>query len=721
MSEYLKKFSNSCIVCNNNDFIEDEFGCLACSQCGSLSKNHLRVELDYEDQNKRMRNRMNKKNMNDEENDFEMEANNDYNNIEDEFTNCNTSLLRDCDSVSRISENNLKEKSINEIFQEHQELFIKLTKIFYISYKNLSYFKLNQFDTHEHIHIDSAQTNTSTLPLAYSFELNSLNLNHFSNNDTLFGQDFDHIFEVSKIIWSDLINKEYDTQTKKSNPMKRKFRSRKTTEDNREIMTKKEKHKNELNKRLIKEKNIIGIDDYKNSKLKKKEKIIKFIDEYDQVKKDFQNENFTYENVLKKCDTKRNITFEEAIHQYFTDKNLDYKMLHSEKKFDELKSNLNADNLLSLLNIIFTISNKNFFMKDYMYCFKRFDLMNSQLPIEISELKMMKYLNKEKFSRIIEKQRKIFNIKFCFKEFYTRTCNILELPESFASLCINLYAIIGNSVEKNISHLNTHENFMISVLIYVIKLLYGLNDLPYLIFLKKEDLNSAQINDPQTKDFIDSLQKGFELINIYGPKDSLFKVMKELPTLQNLLKTISLLIKKDRENTVLWESDDFKKQCNSQFKEKMKIFADKIWFNKLGSRSLLSRVDTLNKNNVHQQQTKNVQKLTTKVKMSNKFSEKLHTKNSLGELEINNFLKEELDFYDDLKNIYTKKNKKLEVPLPCDTIINYKKKAYKFEGVTPPESELMVYFFLKNYFKVDYQVLKTCNKFIEKFIMEKIK
>lgn len=720
MSEYLKKFSNSCIVCNNNDFIEDEFGCLACSECGSLSKNHLKVELDYEDQNKRFRNRINKKNMNDEENDFEMDANNDYNNIEDEFTNCNTSLLRDCDSVSRISENNLKEKSINEIFQECQELFIKLTKIFYISYKNLSYFKLNQFDTHEHINIDSAQTNTSTLPLSYSLELNSLNLNNLHNNDTILDKDFDLVFEISKLIWSDLINKEYDTQTKKSNPMKRKFRSRKTTEDNKDFMSKKEKHKNELNKRLIKEKNIVSIEDFKNSKLKKKDKINKFIDEYDQVKKDFQNEHFTYDNILRRCDVKRNITFEEAIHQYFTDKNLDYKMLHSEKKFDELKSNLNADNLLSLMNIIFTVSNKHFFMKDYMYCFKRFDLMNSHLQIQMNDLKMMKYLNKDKLSKIIDKQRKIFNIKFCSKEFYFRTCNLLELPTSFALICIKLYAIIESSIEKNISHIYSHENFLISILIYVIKLLYGLNDLPYLIFLKKEDLSSAQINDPQTKEFIDSLQKGFELINIYGPKDSLFKIMKELPTLQNLLKTISMLIKKDKENNVLWENDEFKKVYSADYKEKMKTFADKIWFNQLGSRSLLNRVDNLNKNN-SQQQIKSIQKTTTKIRISNKFSEKLNAKNSLGEIQINNFLKEELDFYEDLKNVYTKKSKKLEVPLPCDTIINYKKKAFKFEGVIPPESELMVYFFFKSYFKVDYQVLKTCNKFIEKFVTEKIK
>lgn len=53
-------------------------------------------------------------------------------------------------------------------------------------------------------------------------------------------------------------------------------------------------------------------------------------------------------------------------------------------------------------------------------------------------------------------------------------------------------------LKKNITHIYTHETLLLATLIFMIKLLYGLNDLPYLIFLEKENLNPNQVNDPIT-------------------------------------------------------------------------------------------------------------------------------------------------------------------------------------------------------------------------------
>ena len=710
MSDYDKKFFNACNLCNNNDFVEDEFGCLACTQCGSLSKNHIKVELDYEDVNKRMRNRMKKVN-NEEENDCEMEVNNEINNIEEEFTNCNTSIM--CDSEIRISNNNIKEKSINEIFHEYQEIFIKLNKLFYITNKNLCYFKIIQPD--EDLNIYSAKTNYSTQQ-HYENLMYSQNNNNSENNFN--DSDYKNIFDVSKIIWFDLINKEFQNQNKSTNRLKKKFRSRKHTEETKEKMTK-EKYKEELKSRKLKEKNIIEIDDYKSLNLRKKEKVLKFIDEYDQVKNDFTQNDLNYENVLKSQQNK-NLSFEEAIHRYFTEKSLDYKMLHSEKKFDELNSNLNNDNILSLINIIFIISNNFFFSKDFIYSYRRFDLLNSETRVEMSELKHMKYVNKERFWKLCDKHRKDFNVTISFQEFFIKTCNIIEMPQIFMRLCIKLYEKMMGVIEKNVNHIYTHENFMIAIIIYAIKLLYGLNDLPYLIFLDNENLNPNQINDSRTREFIESIIRGLELVNIYGPKDWLFKIIKELPSLQNLLKKLSNLIKTEKESNVIWEGSEFKKNYQSKYKENFKNFAEKVWFNKQGNTSLLNKVNEIKTNKLFNSSHIN-NKLNTKVKFSNKFAQKLQKKHEIDGIMTNNFLNEELEFYDDLQNIYKEKiGKKLEVPLPCDTIIKFHRQAYKFDGITPPESELIVYFFFKNFFKIDYQVLRKCNKIVEQFVNEKL-
>lgn len=114
----------------------------------------------------------------------------------------------------------------------------------------------------------------------------------------------------------------------------------------------------------------------------------------------------------------KNFTFEEAINKYFKEKNIDYKLLHSEKKFDELKSNLNADNYLSLISVIFSISNKVILTKYFTNCFKRIDGLNFEPKIELNELKLMKFISKEIFLKLLEKHRKLYNLSISSHEFF---------------------------------------------------------------------------------------------------------------------------------------------------------------------------------------------------------------------------------------------------------------------------------------------------------------
>ena len=234
--------------------------------------------------------------------------NKETNNIDDDFTNCNTSIVCDSESLdNNISKE--KSKSIYEVFQETQELFIKLNKIFYISNKNLCYLKINQFPQ-EDFNIESTQS--STFSPQHLLCKNQNNINNKSYN-YLSDNEFQKIFQISKIIWFDLLHKEFAIQSKSSNPMKKKFRSRKNTEDSLKKINIKKSFKDELSTRKLKAKNIIEINDYLNLNLKKKEKVMKFIDEYDQVKNEFTQQDLTYENVLKKCENNKNLNFEQAI------------------------------------------------------------------------------------------------------------------------------------------------------------------------------------------------------------------------------------------------------------------------------------------------------------------------------------------------------------------------------------------------------------------------
>lgn len=87
---------------------------------------------------------------------------------------------------------------------------------------------------------------------------------------------------------------------------------------------------------------------------------------------------------------------------------------------------------------------------------------------------------------------------------------------------------------------------------------------------------------------------------------------------------------------------------------------------------------------------------------------------------LNKFLKEEIDFYKMVAK-KNKKNKKIAIPLPCDTIVRYNKKAFKFEGVIPPTTELMIYYLFSRYFKIEVQVLRKCIKILDKVIEENFK
>ena len=717
MSVLPTKLSNKCTVCNNSEFIEDEFGCLACTECGIVNKNFQEVKLEYEDINRFARKKT-KMNFDEEGVDIEMQENNDHE--EEEYTNCNTSVNIN-DTESKVSDHNPNEKSMNDIFLDHQEIFIKLTKIFYNCFKKLTYFKILQIDDRNDIVIDSLGTNV-TLPFSQDLQFN------FQNNNISLDDDLKNIFEISKIIWFNLIQKEFDIQSNKLNPMKKRFRSRKNTE---EIRTepgrsdKKKKFKEELLKRQIKEKNIINMCDFKGSDLRNREKVKKFIDEYDQVRIDLNLEQFNFKNMSMKYNLKENFTFEETIHKYFREKNLDYKALHSEIKFDELKSNFNSDHILSLFYIIFSSANKVILMKDFLNMFTSFDLMVDNSKINFNELKMMKYANKEQFSKLLEKHQKQFSIKFSPSDIFIKVCNQIKMPKVFSDLCIKLYLIIEKNINKHINHNYTLESFKISIILYLIKLLYGLNDLSYLISLNNDMPN---LND-QTNDFMVTLNRALKLLDIFGPNDSFFNMKKELPTLQHLLKNISNLIKEDNENHAIWDGIEFKKNYNSNYKDKLKNFSNKIWFAQEENKFFVNKANEVekklkqyNKDNALQNKIEIDKKVqNTKVKFSNKFTDKLSQKHELKEVKFNTFLQEEIDFYEELSSFKNGKiSKNLEIPLPCDNILNFDRKAYKFEGITPPESELIIYYYFKYYFKIDYNVLRKCNKIIEKYVSEKL-
>lgn len=742
-----------CDTCQNKEYVEHENGFYVCNQCGLQTNIRHGMALDFKDQNFQSKDKVKMK-----------IEDNDENTLYHGNTNVNTTV-NTCsnseysDNTSIRSKNGLRMvmMTLEEVFDEHTLRFLKIFKAFF-NYISIEYIP-KELIKHDKLYENFYNNLLSKARLLWiKFLKEELTIqkkvkkpvyrkqNIRSRRNT---EDESGLNGNGNLYFSDRNkfnnNNNYCFNQKSKDPTKNSLKNR---------------INQEYSNRRIKKKNVSVLEDYQKLKSTNANKYRKFIEEYDQVLqcinemkevlinqadndetilKDFSSKfidflysdsklnNISFQDLIKVA-TLSNVSFlkkdsfEELIHNFFINKELNYASFYSENKFNEQKSKLNADNYLKLVFSIFnSLNNFDFLIleKDLINFYKYFNCFN----LQDNELKYLKYINKENLLKLCQNvSLKETNIIYS----YNIVCTMLNLPNTFTDFCSEIHLAVLNKINNNQNHIYHKDVFILSVIIYAFKLFYGLNDLPYLV----EVLKSVNVFECEI------LQQRFiEITN----KDKIFKYFNELPSFLNLINTLKINLINEKEKYAPVHYREFKKNYSLNYKSKyVNYINNQLYPNKdnLSSIKSITEMEKLINSLVENEKlniSENLEKmhidkdllehnisndydrnLKINLKKSEKFTKKLNKDKNKKIL--NPFIKEEIDFYSKSK---ISKNSVVEVPLPCDTYVQFTKKAFKFADVTPPVSELIIMYFFSDFFNIEYKLLKKTVKMIEKFIEEK--
>ena len=717
----------ACEVCGNNTYTEDESGYYVCQTCGVVSQMRCADEMEIDAFGLGL-SKLKSKNIDHNSSDYDdVDENFDLDNgsvcnssMDDEnetniYTNVNTrqtSRAGDNSSVwsrkSSRSKNIKIEKSLNEILLDGQRNF---------------------------------QNIFNTLGAEFGGKLSQ--------------EEKKELIETTKENWFDYIKNEYDIQENNENSLfgrgrrmnLKVARSRTNTIDevenknyfaSKSLDAKKTKRKikEQMRTRRVKSRNVLcaydNEDDTKNTS--RKELYKKFIEEYDQVVNFIRTDdvirekcklsNFdlskvthtiSYEQIIKICimlninlsQSDKN-SFEDLIHKIFLSQSLNYQTTHS-YSFDSQRSTLTGDFYLSILYRSFN-SLRKFPLVSYELenKFKSFDSIRS---LSISDLKMFRYFNYEKYIKLINQIDKNDFFLFHRAELILKyiIIDILNCKQEFFDMCVRILNKIKPRVIKFMGKIYAIEHICLGVFLFALKIFYGLNDLPYLsLFSALVKNNNFSFNNDLVNKFIDAYDK-------ITKGDKLCDVYRNNRTQIDVINRLNELSEKKEDNEILTVNVQLKKNFTNEFKEKyLKIYYECILRDVENSYSLK------NINELHSKfmkfktkQTPSLSQPTFKVKFSEKFLKKKQSRSTVNNSnKINSFFSEEIDFYNTLTD-----STEVEFPLPCDTYVRYQRHAHKFEGVDYKNGELVMMYFISKYFKVDFSSLKSLLKFTER-VME---
>ena len=717
----------ACEVCGNNTYTEDESGYYVCQTCGVVSQMRCADEMEIDAFGLGL-SKLKSKNIDHNSSDYDdVDENFDLDNgsvcnssMDDEnetniYTNVNTrqtSRAGDNSSVwsrkSSRSKNIKIEKSLNEILLDGQRNF---------------------------------QNIFNTLGAEFGGKLSQ--------------EEKKELIETTKENWFDYIKNEYDIQENNENSLfgrgrrmnLKVARSRTNTIDevenknyfaSKSLDAKKTKRKikEQMITRRVKSRNVLcaydNEDDTKNTS--RKELYKKFIEEYDQVVNFIRTDdvirekcklsNFdlskvthtiSYEQIIKICimlninlsQSDKN-SFEDLIHKIFLSQSLNYQTTHS-YSFDSQRSTLTGDFYLSILYRSFN-SLRKFPLVSYELenKFKSFDSIRS---LSISDLKMFRYFNYEKYIKLINQIDKNDFFLFHRAELILKyiIIDILNCKQEFFDMCVRILNKIKPRVIKFMGKIYAIEHICLGVFLFALKIFYGLNDLPYLsLFSALVKNNNFSFNNDLVNKFIDAYDK-------ITKGDKFCDVYRNNRTQIDVINRLNELSEKKEDNEILTVNVQLKKNFTNEFKEKyLKIYYECILRDVENSYSLK------NINELHSKfmkfktkQTPSLFQPTFKVKFSEKFLKKKQSRSTVNNSnKINSFFSEEIDFYNTLTD-----STEVEFPLPCDTYVRYQRHAHKFEGVDYKNGELVMMYFISKYFKVDFSSLKSLLKFTER-VME---
>ena len=481
----------------------------------------------------------------------------------------------------------------------------------------------------------------------------------------------------------------------------------------------------------------------------KKNILKKFIEEYDQVinfiKKDkcfdivFETEeekekiNITnvieYEQLIKVCEQlgidiknennifnkEDDLSFESLIH-------LIYKQQFHYKNYNEVNNELtngiNSNHFLFLIYEIFYYNKIPLLLNDIIFNYKNFFYLNK---LSLQEINYLFLLNFKKFKAHINWFDNRLDDAAIFKKaesIIDKICkHILKMPDIFNFLCKYILKILHNNekIKLIISTKYIIEYACLGIIFYCLKIIYGLNDLPYMCLLLN-NINKGYFNYDDDIEIKENLK-----IYINNSKDDkLCQIYASFPPELDLVNILlnELIIKNN--NSILINNKERKMNYSNEYKNKFIDINLNYLYNNFYDdfthdiNELEKKYNKYNKNMIKNKKNKKGKK-TWKISKSNQFDDKMDSiDNPIKEL--NPFLKEEINFH---KSIHKNKDTNVEFPLPFDTYIRMKKHSQKMLiNYHRPTEMIFIYLFCE-FFKIDYLSLRSITHLVEYYV-EKI-
>ena len=482
----------------------------------------------------------------------------------------------------------------------------------------------------------------------------------------------------------------------------------------------------------------------------------KFIEEYDEVinfiKKDkcfdivFETEEdkekinisniIEYEQLIKVCDelginTKKenniltndenskedDLNFETLIHLIFINQQLKYNK-KIDKNNTKILSEINSNHFLFLIYQIFSYKKINLLINEILFLFNDFFYVRD---LSFEEINFLFLQNFKKFKANINWLENKFDESFILKKaenIIDKVSNyILNMPDIFTFLCKYILKILHNNGKiKYILTSNKYiiEYFCLGIVFFSLKVIYGLNDLPYMCLLLN-NINSKHF------DYEDDIELK-EILDIYKENtknDNICKIYDTFPAELDLINILIQELKARNSRSLLINHTQRKMNYSKEYKNKyIEINLNHLY--KQFYDDFSQDIKEL-ENKYNNKKSKEENK---KIKNKKKAWKIIKTKNFEKKMDIvtnpvknyNPFIKEEINFH---KNVFKNKETNVEFPLPVDTYIRMKKHSQKILINYHRPSEMIFLYLFSEYFKVDYLSLRTITRLIEYFI-EKI-
>ena len=478
----------------------------------------------------------------------------------------------------------------------------------------------------------------------------------------------------------------------------------------------------------------------------------KFIEEYDEVinfiKKDkifdivFETEEdkekinisniIEYEQVIKICeelgintkkeknvlindedDKEENLDFETLIHLIFIKQQLKYKT-----KFEEIDSTseneINSNHFLFLIYQIFSFKKICLLINEILFLSNNFFYVKNLSFEEINFLFLQNFKklkaninwldNKLDNTSILKKAENIID---------SISNNILKMPDIFSFFCKYLLKILHNNgvIKLIIKNKYIIEYACLGIIFFCLKIIYGLNDLPYMSLLIK-NINK---NYFEYKDF--DLNENLNIFKENTKDDDLCKIYNSFPAELYLVEILINELKSRNSQSLLITNSQTKLSYNKQYKDKYidininylyKDFYDDF---SQDIEDLEKKLKAINKDKKERKRKKRIWKISKSKQFEDK--KKLITNPAKN---FNPFIVEEFNFH---KSIYKNKETHVEFPLPVDTYIRMKKHSQKILINYHRPTEMIFLYLFCEYFKIDYLSMRTITKLIE-YHIEKI-